>query len=603
MADQKISDLTQNPSITGLEELPSERDGANFKQTIDEVKTFILADVPASGVATVTGDGVGGTATDVVMAFPTPTEIGALQQGANTLTADLVLARSGSRDVTFSMTDRRFLLCSDNGGVEFSEISADDAGWYLDNISASGLLSVEAYGSQEVISIYNTYGNGIKFSDRAIDEVNVDFATDDDNLLSIGKAKENLPSKAEVNAKADKATLTQSGGNVTGSIDTDANTFSLTSTGGGGGGDVIEGNTESLRAGSTSGFGLFDYNTIIGLGGAEGLGAWATGFGNLVKVPQAATYVGYQMGNLSRQSNSTALGSRIQNIGKGATYIGYSIDDLSADKSNANYNSIVIGRNNALDATNHRNSISIGSNQVLGNGQELFQTTLIGDSASSMVDPDFGTDGTDNTGIGYESKPHSWRATAIGAYAYGAAVSTTCIGMGSYANQSHGVTIGRGGYNDTINSVVLYTGSAQMATYFGSQHAAFTNPAMPLTETKSFATELNNGTFVATFTTCDGKDVRPTPLLTDTRGGSVQVAGGIGTGTANGGDVLLSTSPADISGGNNLNSLEVAVKIDASKNVDTRFFLLDVTDGTLKRVEFGDDDSAGVGFKTLKIAN
>jgi hypothetical protein len=31
----------------------------------------------ASGVDTVTGDGVGGTATDVVMTFPTPTEIGA----------------------------------------------------------------------------------------------------------------------------------------------------------------------------------------------------------------------------------------------------------------------------------------------------------------------------------------------------------------------------------------------------------------------------------------------------------------------------------------------------------------------------------------------
>jgi len=37
----------------------------------------------ASGVQTVTGDGVGGTASDVVMTFPTPTEIGALQSGDN----------------------------------------------------------------------------------------------------------------------------------------------------------------------------------------------------------------------------------------------------------------------------------------------------------------------------------------------------------------------------------------------------------------------------------------------------------------------------------------------------------------------------------------
>jgi len=39
-----------------------------------------------------------------------------------------------------------------------------------------------------------------------------------------------------IGLKADKATLTQSGGNVTGSIDTSANTFTLTASGGGGGG-------------------------------------------------------------------------------------------------------------------------------------------------------------------------------------------------------------------------------------------------------------------------------------------------------------------------------------------------------------------------------
>ena len=69
-------------------------------------------------------------------------------------------------------------------------------------------------------------GSGFKFNDRSVDEANVDFLTNDDNFLSIGKAKENL---------ALKGVLTQSGGNVTGSINTINNTFTLNASGGGGG--------------------------------------------------------------------------------------------------------------------------------------------------------------------------------------------------------------------------------------------------------------------------------------------------------------------------------------------------------------------------------
>jgi hypothetical protein len=41
MADKKISDLTQNPTITGEEEMALEKSGANFKSTFEEFKTWL----------------------------------------------------------------------------------------------------------------------------------------------------------------------------------------------------------------------------------------------------------------------------------------------------------------------------------------------------------------------------------------------------------------------------------------------------------------------------------------------------------------------------------------------------------------------------------
>jgi lysophospholipase L1-like esterase len=38
--DQKISQLTENPSITGTEEIPTERGGSNYKNTFNSLKTF-----------------------------------------------------------------------------------------------------------------------------------------------------------------------------------------------------------------------------------------------------------------------------------------------------------------------------------------------------------------------------------------------------------------------------------------------------------------------------------------------------------------------------------------------------------------------------------
>jgi hypothetical protein len=48
-----------------------------------------------------------------------------------------------------------------------------------------------------------------------------------------------------------------------------------------------------------------------------------------------------------------------------------------------------------------------------------------------------------------------------------------------------------------------------------------------------------------------------------------------------------------------------AVQVDgrATGAEESRLLLLDLSDGTLKRVTFGADDSGGAGHKVLRVAN
>ena len=61
MADQKISELPLNSSINGTETVATERGGSNYKSTLEDVKDYVLTDVPSSGVQTVTGVNVDNT--------------------------------------------------------------------------------------------------------------------------------------------------------------------------------------------------------------------------------------------------------------------------------------------------------------------------------------------------------------------------------------------------------------------------------------------------------------------------------------------------------------------------------------------------------------
>ena len=117
-----------------------------------------------------------------------------LQQGTNTLTEDLELVRTGStKTSTFELDDRYFALTTlDQSTGNYGEVYADDKEVYLSLLVGVLENKLDIDYLDGIVFKSEILGNGISFNDRAIDEANVDFSTDDNNLLSIGKAKENL---------------------------------------------------------------------------------------------------------------------------------------------------------------------------------------------------------------------------------------------------------------------------------------------------------------------------------------------------------------------------------------------------------------------------
>ena len=73
--DKKISELDVNPSITGTEEVPTERNSSNYKNTYTSLKTWILSGLNI-GVETVNGDGVNNAdPLNPVLSFPNADEV------------------------------------------------------------------------------------------------------------------------------------------------------------------------------------------------------------------------------------------------------------------------------------------------------------------------------------------------------------------------------------------------------------------------------------------------------------------------------------------------------------------------------------------------
>ena len=244
--DKKISELTENPSIDGSEEIAEERGGSNYKNTFTDLKDWILTFVTTTfvqgvrplktvnsesldgtgnieisgGVESVTGDGVDNTdSANPVISYPTPTDINALKQGDNILTDTLKLGPFSPLIIANIFVEVDLTSISSS----CTEISTNNTSSNVVNIgnvsstveSGSDLNELLISAINGIVFKSEILGNGIKFNDTAVDEANVDFSTDDNNLLSIGKAKENLQQKHTVTDFTDAFTIPNGTNNAT----------------------------------------------------------------------------------------------------------------------------------------------------------------------------------------------------------------------------------------------------------------------------------------------------------------------------------------------------------------------------------------------------
>lgn len=262
--------------------------------------------------------------------------------------------------------------------------------------------------------------------------------------------------------------------------------------------------------------------------------------------------------------------------------------------------SIIIG--NGITCSSGNENIVIGNNASELGGGSTIANTVIGNSASASVTVSGGNSSGARVALGNSASAHSWRATAIGSNAKALATSATALGVGCVSELIHGCAIGRGAYIPSTSDIETVLGSYTVS--IGNPYHRSDVPASGLSTSESDGT-VDPATVVCRLHGKDAGDIRASPSDTNKGGGTLEICAGRGIGTGVGGKLALKTAPAGSSGATK-NTLVTAVELDAvatGGSEETRFLLLDLTDGTLKRVSFGADDSGGSGFKLLRVAN
>lgn len=320
-------------------------------------------------------------------------------------------------------------------------------------------------------------------------------------------------------------------------------------------------------------------NIILGSNGTVALNA-----GNIVSLNPTQSHL--RIGGFTQVGALNVLpttGSYSDEGLNGMILIGYNnnITDPSTFK-----NGILVGNNvnfSSFAGTNTMYYTILGMNivgsdgmqgsTIIGNAASVLNgegnTTVIGRDAKAYLDGTYGSSGGHQVALGYTTFAGAWRSTAIGSYAQALAVSSTALGYGSYSNQAHAMAIGRGSYNNRANTLLFQLnadGTTDLLTtvYFGGQNAAWTNPAMPGSETIDFSTDLLAGNTYSVLTTITGKDTRPSPSLTNIPGGILRIMGGASTGTAAGGNLSLGVTLAGGASNNTENTWTPAFTIKGS---------------------------------------
>jgi hypothetical protein len=282
-------------------------------------------------------------------------------------------------------------------------------------------------------------------------------------------------------------------------------------------------------------------------------------------------------------------------------------------------------------------NVAIGSKATVANGDGV----AIGNRAEAKGFPGVSGETAEETiAIGGDAKAEGWRCSAVGARARAGVVSATALGRGTLAWGPHMIAIGRGALMERVKesrdlNVSNACGISGDSLWLGGRMAhkmidrtgdsyihekqdggdgksrwdVSTSPPQTYTihgmdaydarfdqDPERFQREVYDENAPASWKHREEKDVA---------GGSLHIAAGRGTGTADGGAIEFQTAPAGTVSQNRKNALKTAVKFDtnyAAENA-TPMLLWDNQAKTLKRVMVGPPDSGGPGFRALVIAN
>lgn len=217
--DQKISELTPNTSITGSEEVPTERGGSNYKNTYTDLKTWILTGL-GIGVNSVSGNGVGGTPTDVIMTFPNTSEVIETVDKNYVTDADKVVlgntsnVNTGDQDLS-SLALKSNVLELDNTTVftPSSDYEPATRRFVLDNAVGSGVNSVSGQGVSGTLSdVIMTFPNTSEVSETT----NNNYTTDAEKIVLNNTSNVNTGDESTVSIQSKRAIKTAGGESLEG---------------------------------------------------------------------------------------------------------------------------------------------------------------------------------------------------------------------------------------------------------------------------------------------------------------------------------------------------------------------------------------------------
>jgi len=176
---------------------------------------------------------------------------------------------------------------------------------------------------------------------------------------------------------------------------------------------------------------------------------------------------------------------------------------------------------------------------------------------STAIGNDATANSTRDTAVGYDALASGGQSVAIGASAIAGGQGATAIGRAASASGSNSVALGHTTSAPYTNSIALGVGSA--TTAIGQFVAGYGSLSFGISDVYfgrgvTFSTPL---TYTIHGTGGSGTDIV---------GGSIQLAGGKGTGNAMGGDILFQTSDVGLSG-TTLQSLSTKVVVKSSGNV------------------------------------